>query len=209
MAGNRAAKADINGIIGASGSGKTSYVMRQLDKRKPKRLLVWDTKGEFAAEGYGQAVTTMAEVFRLMKAAGAKGGFKICYRPRGDGADMKKQFNLFCLGAFYAKNLILVAEELSDVTNASHAPEGWRKVTTQGRTEGVIIFGLSQSPAQIDKDFFGNCSKVRTGRLNFDSHIKAMSNCMSCQPDEIRQLLAGQYIERDMNTGQVTRGKLF
>lgn len=209
MASNRAAKADINGIIGASGSGKTSYVMAEIKRRKSKRLLIWDTKGEFAREKYGVAVNNTADVFKLLKAAGENGSFKICYRPRGDGADMKKQFNLICLGAFYAKNLLFVAEELSDVTSASHAPEGWRKVTTQGRTEGVIIFGLSQSPAQIDKDFFGNCSKVRTGRLNFDSHIKAMANCMSYDKEVIRNLLAGEYIERDMNTGQVKRGKLF
>lgn len=209
MASNRAAKADINGIIGASGSGKTSYVMAQLKRRKPKRLLVWDTKGEFAREGYGVEVRKLADVFAMLKAAGEKGGFKVCYRPRGDSAEMKRQFNLFCLAAFYAKNVTLVAEELSDVTTASHAPEGWRKVTTQGRTEGVTIFGLSQSPAQIDKDFFGNCSLVRTGRLNFDSHIKAMANCMSAPPDEIRNLIIGEFIQRDMNTGKVTRGKLF
>lgn len=209
MAGNRSAKADINGIIGASGSGKTSYVMAELRRRKPRRLLVWDTKGEFANERHGFEVRNLNDVFNIIKKAGAKGDFKICYRPRGDSADMKRQFNLICLAAFYAKNVVLVAEELSDVTTASHAPEGWRKVTTQGRTEGVIIFGLSQSPAQIDKDFFGNCSKVRTGRLNFDSHIKAMANCMSAKPDDIRNLMAGEFIERDMNTGQVKRGKLF
>lgn len=209
MASNRAAQADINGIIGASGSGKTSYVMKEIRRKKPRRLMVWDTKGEFAREGYGVEVRTLDEVFKILKAAGAKGGFKICYRPRGDSADMKRQFNLICLAVFYAKDVTFVAEELSDVTTASHAPEGWRKVTTQGRTEGVRIYGLSQSPAQIDKDFFGNCSLVRTGRLNFDSHIKAMANCMSASPDVIRNLLAGEYIQRDMLTGKVTRGKLF
>lgn len=206
---SRAAKTDINGIIGASGSGKTSYVMAEIKRRKPGRLLVWDTKGEFAREGYGQAVTTAAELMRLLRAAGRSGRFAICYRPRGDAAAMKRQFNIFCLGAFYAKNVFIVAEELSDVTTASHAPEGWRKITTQGRTEGLIIYGLSQSPAQIDKDFFGNCSRVRTGRLNFDSHIKALANCMSVSKDEIKNLLPGAYIERDMNTGQIRKGKLF
>lgn len=209
MVSNRQAQADINAIMGASGSGKTSYVMSELKRRKAKRLLIWDTKGEFAREGYGQEVTKLSEVIKIMRAAGSRGGFKICYRPRGDDKELKKQFDLFCYAAFHAKNLVLVAEELSDVTTASYAVAGWRKVTTQGRTEGVTIFGLSQNPAMIDKAFFGNCSKVRTGRLNFDSHIKTMANCMSASQDEIRQLLIGQFIERDMNTGIVTRGKLF
>lgn len=196
-------------VIGASGSGKTSYVMADSKRRRPRRLLIWDTKGEFAREGYGQAITTTAGLMEALRAAGKNGSFAICYRPRGDRASMQKQFNVFCLAAFYSKNMIIICEELSDVTTASHAPEGWRKITTQGRTEGLIIYGLSQSPAQIDKDFFGNCSRVRTGRLNFESHIKALANCMSVDKKEIQNLLPGEYIERDMNTGQIKRGKLF
>lgn len=206
---SRAAKADINGIVGASGSGKTSFVMAEIRRRKPGRLLIWDTKGEFARENFGQVITTITGLIVALKVAGKHGNFKICYRPRGDAASMKKQFSIFCLGAFHAKNVFIVAEELSDVTSASHAPEGWRKITTQGRTEGLIIYGLSQSPAQIDKDFFGNCSRVRTGRLNFESHIKALANCMSVEKDEIKNLLPGAYIERNMNDGKITRGKLF
>lgn len=205
----RAAAADVVAVIGASGSGKTSFVMAEIKRRKPKRLLIWDTKGEFARENYGVAVDNLTGLMAALRAAGSAGRFAICYRPRGDSADMKNQFNIFCMAAFYSKNILIVAEELSDVTTASHAPEGWRKVTTQGRTEGLSIYGLSQSPAQIDKNFFGNCSKVRTGRLNYESHIKALANCMSVTNDEIKNLLPGAYIERDMNTGSIKKGKLF
>ena len=154
----RSASADVNAVIGASGSGKTSYVMAEIKRRKPGRLLIWDTKGEFAREGYAVEIIKISDVVATLRKLGSS-NFKIAFRPRGDSADMKNQFDLFCLAAFYAKNVFIVAEELSDVTSASHAPEGWRKVTTQGRTEGLIIYGLSQSPAQIDKNFFGNCSK--------------------------------------------------
>lgn len=205
----RAAKADINGFLGASGSGKTTAVMNEIKARKFKRLLVWDKKGEFAAEGYGQPIRSMKAVFALLRKAGARGGFQICYIPRGDFKTQQKQFDLLCQVAFAVKNLAFVAEELSDVTSASHAPDGWRQLTTQGRTEGVTIYGLSQSPAQIDKNFFGNCTRVRTGRLNFDNHIKTMANCMSCDGNEIRNLLAGEYIQRDMSNGNITRGKSF
>lgn len=209
MANNRAKKANINAIMGASGSGKTSFVMAEIKRLKPSRLLIWDKKGEFEKERYGMPVNKMADVYKLLLKAGAAGSFKICYRPRGDQRQYKEQFDRFCKAAFASKNLLFVAEELSDVTTASHAPAGWRELTTQGRTEGIIIYGLSQSPAQIDKDFFGNSTLVRTGRLNFDSHIKAMANCMSADKEIIRNLLAGEYIERNMDTGQVKRGKLF
>lgn len=208
MAGNRLLKANITAVIGASGSGKTTFVMREVKRIKSKRLMVWDTKGEFAAEGHGQAVSTMAEVVAILKKAGASGAFKICYKPRG-GKLIKEEFSLFCFLAFAAKNLVFIGEELSEVTSPSHAPPGWRKITTQGRTEGLIIYGLSQFPAQIDKNFFGNCSRVRTGRLNFEDHIKTMKKIMGTDYDTILNLKIGEYIERDMTNGTVTRGNLF
>lgn len=206
---NRAAKADINAYIGASGSGKTTAVMKQIKRRKFKRLLVWDTKGEFANEGYGVTITRMADLIAMLKKAGTNGGFRICYQPRGTISSQKKQFDILCQAAFTVGNMAFVGEELSDVTSASHAPDGWRKLTTQGRSRSIVIFGLSQSPAQIDKNFFGNCTTVRTGRLNFENHLKTMSNCLGCSVDEIRALPQGAYIEKDLSNGSLKRGKVF
>lgn len=204
---SRTNSAAIHCVLGASGSGKTSHVMQELRRTKPKRLLIWDTKGEFAREGYGLAVESLGDV--VARVAGAKAGaFALAFRPRGDEKQMKAQFSIFCKLAFAAKNLTLVAEELSDVTTASYAVEGWRKVSSQGRTEGVTIYGLSQHPASIDKHFAGNASTVRTGRLNEASHIRKVANVLRIKPDEIVALLPLEWIQRDMNTGALTRGKI-
>lgn len=195
---------DIVAVLGASGSGKTSYVMQELRRKKPKRLLIWDTKGEFSREGFAEPVRTLGEVVKNIQ----RKHFSVAYIPRGDAATMKREFSLLCRAAFAAKALTLVAEELSDVTEPSKACEGWRKCTSQGRSEGISVYGLSQQPASIDKHFFGNCSKVRVGRLNFDAHIKSMANCLGVPNGDIRGLLPLEYIERDMLTGEVSRGKL-
>lgn len=205
---NRANKAAIFCVLGASGSGKTSYVMQELKRTKPKRVMVWDTKGEFSREGYALEVNSLGEVARLMIDAGVSGKVAIAYRPHGDEKALKRQFNLFCLIAFAAKNLTLVAEELADVTTANHTVEGWRKVSSQGRTEGITVYGLSQHPASIDKHFFGNASYVRTGRLNYVSHVKAVANVMGVSADGIRAMLPLEWMARDMNTGKITSGKL-
>lgn len=201
---SRNQQANIVAVLGASGSGKTSYVMQRLKREKPKRLIIWDTKGEFSREGYATPVYTLAEVVKAL----TQKYFKVAYIPRGDAATMKKEFSLLCRAAFSAKALTLVAEELSDVTEPSKAPEGWRKCTSQGRSEGIKVYGLSQQPASIDKHFFGNCSLVRVGRLNFDAHIKSMANCLGVPQGDIRALLPLEFIERDMLTGEVNRGKL-
>lgn len=205
---NRANKAQIYCVLGASGSGKTTFAMRELQRTKPRRLLIWDTKGEFAREGYAIEKSSLGEVAKILVEAGKAGGFSIAYRPNGDAKAMKRQFNTFCLLAFHRKSLTLVAEELADVTTANHAPEGWRKVTSQGRTEGVTIYGLSQHPASIDKHFFGNASYVRTGRLNYESHVKAVANVMGVTAEQIRAMLPLEWLARDMNNGKITQGKL-
>lgn len=201
---SRNQQANIVAVLGASGSGKTSYVMQRLKREKPKRLIIWDTKGEFSREGYATPVYTLAEAVKAMQ----NKAFRVAYIPRGDAATMKREFSLLCRAAFHAKALTLVAEELSDVTEPSKAPEGWRKCTSQGRSEGITVYGLSQQPASIDKHFFGNCSLVRVGRLNFDAHIKSMANCLGVPPGDIRALLPLEFIERDMLNGEVNRGKL-
>ncbi len=201
---SRNQQANIVAVLGATGSGKTSYVMQRLRKEKPKRLIIWDTKGEFSREGYATPVYTLSAAVEAMK----NKAFRVAYIPRGDAATMKREFSLLCRAAFHAKALTLVAEELSDVTEPSRACEGWRKCTSQGRSEGVTVYGLSQQPASIDKHFFGNCSLVRTGRLNFGAHIKSMAECLGVDREDVRKLLPLEYIERDMLTGEVSRGKL-
>lgn len=200
--------AAVNCVLGASGSGKTSWVMQELNRKKPKRLLIWDTKGEFAREGYAVPVASMGELVQAVALAGKAGGFALAFKPRGDEKQLKAQFDLFCNLAFSAKKLTLVAEELADVTTASHACAGWRRVSSQGRTEGLTVYGLSQQPASIDKHFFGNASMVRSGRLNFDTHVKAVANVLGVRPDDIRNMRPLDWIAKDMNSGALTRGKI-
>ena len=107
---SRQQQANIVAVLGASGSGKTSYVMQRLRKEKPKRLIIWDTKGEFSREGYATPVYTLAEAVKALQ----NKTFKVAYIPRGDAATMKKEFSLLCRAAFHAKALTLVAEELRD-----------------------------------------------------------------------------------------------
>lgn len=206
---NRANKASIHAVIGSTGSGKTSHVMECIKRGKPGRILIWDTKGEFAREGHGRAVTSMAEIAQELLKAGPRGRFALAFQPKGDAKQMQKDFSRLCLLAFHAKNCWLIAEELADVTQPMWAPEGWRKATTQGRTEGLTIYGLSQSPALIDKTFFTNCSTVRTGRVNFEDHAKTVAKVFGLPHTEIMALEDGQWIQIQFSPREIKRGRLF
>ncbi|SMC29521.1 hypothetical protein SAMN02745857_03890 [Andreprevotia lacus DSM 23236] len=204
---DRSREAKIEAVLGAAGAGKTTYVMRELDRLKPQRLLIWDTKGEFGREGYGVVCRSMADVVRRVRAAGS-GGFKIAFIPDGSPAQIKEAFDVFAQLAFVAKNLTIVAEELGDVCDGGNCKSpGWRRVITQGRTEGLHIYALSQRPTLIDKNTLGSASITRCGRLNWVNDAKVMANILRTSADELLDMAPLQFIQRT-DRGEVTRGKL-
>lgn len=214
---NRANKASIHAVMGATGTAKTTHVMRCIKRGRPGRLLVWDAKGEFAHEGYAKPVTRISEVAEIIKKAGPRGRFALAFQPSGDDKQRKRDFSRLCLLAFYAGNVWLIAEELAEVTLSNWAPEGWRKVTTQGRSRGVTIYALSQSPAWVDKFFWGNCSTIRTGRLVEFEHAKTMAENIGAQPGqtiremagEIQRMPDGAYIHLQISPREIKKGNIF
>lgn len=193
-------QASIAAVMGASGSGKSLFVKGELKRIKPPRLMVWDFKREYSE--FGQVVTSLSEVLRLADAA----RFRVVFQPSHDTSTAKSQFDVFCRIAYAAKRLTFIGEELAFVTSPSYAPPGWSMLTLAGRSEGLVIYGASQRPAAIDKNFFGNASVIRTGRLNFKNDIKVLSDVLQVPPQQVQALAPLQYIARDMNSGRLTSG---
>lgn len=198
------AHAEIRAFVGSSGSGKSQAIKDQLAARKPPRLLIFDPQEEYGA--YGLRVSRLATVREYLLRAGSAGPFAIVFRPTEEPKAMIEQFSAFCLLAYAARNLTLVCEELSDVTQAGWAPAGWSKISRKGRHRGVHVYGATQRPAAVDKHFFGNASVIRSGRLNFEADVKTMANVLGVSDNDIRNLPAWHWIERDMRTGEVSRG---
>jgi ABC-type cobalamin/Fe3+-siderophores transport system ATPase subunit len=208
LAKGNANAATIVAIMGASGSGKTSELRKRLAKRKRRRTIIWSPKeaiDNYAAMFGGQVVTKASEVLALLKAAGS-GPVHIVFRPRLDRAIDEAQFGAVCQMAMLARNVTFIADELHTVTRPSWAPDGWRKLVMMGRGYGAEVFGLSQRPASIDKDFLGNVSAVHVRRLAYEADAKAVASALAVPAREVLDLTGYMWIERDMNTGKVTRG---
>lgn len=199
-----ALEAEIVAVMGATGAGKSLYIKGRIKREKPARLLIFDPEGEY--EGFGREVSSMGDLVKLLKKVGA-GPFRFVFRPADDLAAAKKQFDLFCSIAFAAKNLWLIAEELKFWTSPSYAPPGWSKVNLRGRKHGLTVIGASQRPASIDKDFLGNATLVRAGRMNYEEDARAVAKVLGVAPDEIMGLQPLEYIER-RPPQPATRGKL-
>ena len=201
--------AKVTAIMGATGCGKTTALRALLAKPKRKRTIVWSPKepiDNYAALYAGSVVVNSAsEVLRLVKAAG-KGDFHIVFRPRLNREIDQAQFGAVCKIAMAARNVTMVVDELHTVTRPSWAPDGWSELIMMGRGYGCEVFGLSQRPASIDKDFMSNASMVHTGRLAYVDDAKAVAKSLTVPWVDVMNLTGYQWIRRDILTGKVTRG---
>lgn len=198
------ARADIVAFFGGTGSGKSLSVALELARRKPKRLVIWDLMRD---HGKGcEQFTTIPALYARARELKPGDAFKICYWP--GSRNQGEEFDLVCEIAYRLGDLVLVVEELAFVTAANSAPPGWKKCTSTGRHRHLQLIGTSQRPASVDKHFFSNATRIRTGRLNFGDDIKTLANIINAKPEDITALAELEYIERDLTSGKITRGKL-
>lgn len=200
---NNALDANIYGVMGSTGSGKTAWVLANLVKKSHRRLAVWDFKrehqklGDLVTESIGEAIAAMM-----------RPEFRVVFRPSFNRKVRVAQFNLFCKAVWQAKDTFFIAEELAMVTTPQLAPEGWQQLTTTGRSEGITIVGLSQRPAQVDKDFFDNCTELHCGFLAGKRSRDVMAEELGVDPEQIKALGPLEYIHKNLRTKELTSGKV-
>lgn len=192
--------ANIVAVMGGTGSGKSTFVKKEIKRLKPRRLIIFDVMHEYGA--YGVIVNKLSEAVALCR----QKSFAIIYQP--SSRDLREKFNFVCKLAFQTGDMVFIIEELNRLTMPTRAPENWQDCTSRGRHKGITIYGVSQRPASLDKDFFSNATKIRTGRVNFAADIRTLANVLMIDKDEISQLKPLQYIERDMTTHKITRGMI-
>lgn len=206
-------QASIIAAMGASGSGKSAFVKQCLAGAAPPRLMIWDTMDEYG--DFARRVLTLQAMVNAIKASPT---FALRYVPSGAPDELVKRFDVFCSVAFAIGKVCLVVEELQTVTKPAWAPAGWSNCTLRGRHKGLSIFGISQRPASVDKNFFSNATMVRCGRLNFAEDVRTMDSVMGlgslkvCLLDSsvgtVAHLKPLQYVQRDMASGEVSAGIL-
>lgn len=196
-------RASIVAAIGATGSGKSAWIKQGLAARRPPRLLAWDPQGEYAAHG-----VVYRDRVKLLDAVARAPTFAAIYQPGDRLADYPARFDWLCRLAYALGDLVLVVEELADVTAPNRAPDAWSVVTRKGRHKALRVVAASQRPASVDKDFFGNCTMIHCGRLNYAPDLKCMADVLAVPVAQLGQLAPLAYIERDMLSGQTRAGRL-
>lgn len=204
-------KPRIEAYVGASGSGKGVSINARLAELKPPRLLIWDPRGEYAK--HARAVSLQTAVATVAASNGGLFRLRVVHDGKTPPADA---FGLLCKLAFTAGDCMLLAEELSDVTTASHAPPAWRQVITQGRHQGLHVLGAAQRPALIDKTFLGNCTYIRCFTLRYSDDRMAMSKALDVPLADVTELATIErpgstvinYIEKDFRSRLLNKSQI-
>ncbi len=190
-------------VFGARGTGKTAHVLQHLQKTRPPRLLVWDFKHDPGLDALGVPMSgALGEAPAYIRAMRAR-RFAIRVQPDHAG-DVIAQFDVFCRAAWAAGNLVMVVDELAEVTKANKAPAAWRRCVNVGRDyrgqdgerKGLAIIGVSQRAAEVDKSFVSNVDVIHVGRLTFGEDARAMARTLGVRPEEISSLPDLHWIER-------------
>lgn len=191
-------------VTGSSGSGKTGYLIKQV-QRKP-RLIIWDAKPEYHKKITGvKLVRTRAELIAYCK---TKKNFKIAYHPP---VINNKEFEYFSDCAYLAARLkacTIIAEETADVTHAGKASDKWGQLVRKIRETGSDLYAVTQRPSESDKTAVGNASIFHCCRMSRDKDRKYIASEIDVTLNEVKALNNLDYIEKDMRTNKVTKGKL-
>lgn len=183
-------------VCGGSGSGKTAWLVRQI--KRERRVLVWDMKGEYARDHGFEAVDTLpALIARLRAARVARIAFR-SIRPA--------EFDAFCRAAYAWGSCVVIAEELADVTTPGKAPLGWGMVVRRGRDRALIVYGVTQRPAESDKTILGNVTRIHCCMLPFARDREYMARQLDIAQARIDAMQPLDWIEREGMT--IRSGKL-
>lgn len=191
-------------VLGFTGSGKTTWVRQQV--RTASRLLVWDGKGEWG-DTWGCRVVTHPHALMPHVLAGAPPA-RISYRVPVS----RDAFATFCRLAWVycrAHGGTLVIEELADVTTPGKAPVEWGEIVRKSRGCGSMVYALTQRPQEVDKTVQGNASVIHVGMLadQIDEAYVAR-RLLACNMAEVAKLRPLEYLERDVRTRTLTRGRV-
>ena len=165
--------------IGASRSGKSSYVLAMV--KNAKRLLVWDVEGEYAAK-LGKKLGIVVVEGRAALVGALKvstGSVRIAYHP--PPGKYQQEFDFFCRCAFnwiVQAPASIVCEELAQATNAGKAGGWWGTLVTRGLKYGPEIYGVVQRAQEADKSTLGNATVINICRPNTDKDAAYIADAL-------------------------------
>lgn len=197
-------------IVGASGTGKTTFLCRYISGTIADRIFVFDHQGELSSRLH------CASVFdsRQLCEAVSQNCSTICYDPADEYAgDLDKGFDFFCDFAFEVSRnepgrKFLVVDDLQELSDSYTLAYNFRRVWQTGRRAGLDAVLISHGMNQTN-------SKIRNGLTevvafqNLDPNALDFLAWCGLDPAAVARLPAGSYLARQTRLGRSYAGKVF
>lgn len=199
-------------VVGASGSGKSSYVKKLL-KASP-RVVILDVMDEYKAEGF-KPCTSIAQLQDEMRKSFNK--FRLAYvPPSGNEAQALNRLSHLCLaaqkpfkGERKGSQLTMVIEEMNTcfpVHGGEAKAPAFAEVCSRGRHSYIHVIGVSQGLAEISTRFRRNLTECVILRQQGGNDIAAAANATGATKAQITALRNLQYLVSKQ--GEISHGKL-
>lgn len=177
--------------------------------RGARRLLVWDSVGEWSREGMVEPVATLQDLGARLRADAAKPGRSTLGYV---GPVNAATFEAFCRMAWAwlraAPGGVLVVEELADVTAPGKAPPAWGEIVRKHRHAAGRVYALTQRPSESDKTIVGNAAVLHIGRMNMARDRLYAAQCLDVPLHHVASLGDLEFLEKNMRTRALSRGRV-
>lgn len=193
------------GIFGASGCGKTTWLLRWLRSAKYSARFVFDPEGEIAAAlgSYGaSSPAQMAEQLRQ--------GWCIFDPGPMFGGDWPRAFDFFCRFAFETSaatpgKKVFVCDEIWRCVRTNELPPSVATLVFTGRRQSLDFVVVGQMPNRVHNAILDGLTEVVCFRLMHDRALEFPA-CYGFDAEALRTLPQFECIRRT-NTGAETRGR--
>lgn len=128
-------------IFGKRGSGKS--VLAEILCRDIKRLIIYDTLGEYAEGVIIEDLNQLEDVWGKIY----KGNFRITYQP----VDPEGDFDMVCRMVYGCENMTFLIEELDRFSKPLTLSLPFRNIIQRGRHRNIELIGVTQRPHGVDR----------------------------------------------------------
>jgi len=180
---------------GMSGSGKTTFVRQELRCRQPKRQILWDPDEDHHAIHIRSRARFARELAKAYRSGQPFRLALVC-----QATETNFEWWAGCIRELLdaRRPILVVAEEISDVTRTAKAPPNWGTLARRGRKWGCDVIATTQRPQEADKTIVTQAGTIWCGFLKRPQDRQAMASELDVPVSRIEQLKRLEYLRRDM-----------